>query len=160
MRKHFVCLVCIFFVLITSVSCESNYFFNGAWTYKEAYDYWKSGKSEELSATKSKIGNDYYLVLTNSLTIRVEEDPMIFAVPGGSWKIIGINKVTENKYSLIMESSFRENTEGEIFVHKIDNRNIYFTRGKMSEGFEKEINRSFLLFGEENASYRCDIVSE
>jgi len=137
-------------------SCESSKDFNGAWALKETYDYWKTGKSEEVVATESKIGNAIYLVLTNSIVIGSQENPAFFSVPGGRWKLLGINRETSSKYLMELESTRMNDATANLSINILPDSLIYFEVKDMTNDFKSEFDQSFLMLGDKHPYIRCE----
>lgn len=154
--------IIVFFLLLIpfNISCEESQDLNGAWALLETYNAWKSGINEELVANKALIGNTLFWVLTNSITIENNDSSKILSVPGGQWKILSIKRVSNNSYKMNLESMRNVDLFGTVFVTETNDNEIYFTEGEMVEGFEDEINQSFLMFGANIPYKRCDIITK
>lgn len=157
MRKIFALLLLL---IPLTISCEEKNDFNGAWALLETYNSWKVNGDEDIAVTEVKIGNTTFLELTNSIVIRSQDQIKIFSVPGGKWKILDIKKIDNDSYTMELESLRKEGEVGSVTLILVSESEIYFSKGKMSEGFLSEMNQSFLMFGKDMLYKQCDKVSQ
>jgi hypothetical protein len=131
----------------------------GAWAIKGDYIAWKNG-SKEKDIFPTRIGNNEYLVLTDSIIIDCDDNKSSFSVPGGLWRIKSLSKLDETKYELRLKSYDNQEKNGTLYINKIDDSTIYFSSGNMSIEFENEFNQSMLDLGERWQYVLCDVVGK
>ncbi len=104
--KQYITIIMLFFIGFASCFGEE-FELNGARMYREAYNYWKTGEAEEISATPHDIGGTQFLVLTHSTLIVTKGEEKYFqSIAGGRFPIKNIIKQNDSVYILELASSW------------------------------------------------------
>ncbi len=154
-------LILLMILLTTHFGYASDFDPNGAWTNKEVYEYWKTGKAEEIGVRPITVGEETYLALTYPIVIDsygTSVQKPFFLTVGRPWILLDLVQEKNNRYILKIKSKIKENIIGELYVNMVSANELYFEQKTINESFFKELDLSLLDFGKENMYVLCDKV--